>query len=147
MPLPPCSVTWIKAMQSSAGGAIAVLSWRNIALPVSLNWLDEFDEPQLARQLYTELFRWWISPSYLTMRSCNIGYSSAGTDSKAYSRPRFNRHGDRITTLLVRGFTNDSQLQTRLIICCNAAIPPVSPVLLRRCRTFTTTKGEINDYC
>ncbi|XNN28143.1 Rpn family recombination-promoting nuclease/putative transposase [Escherichia coli] len=39
---------------------------------------------------------------------------------------------DRITTLLVRGFTNDSQLQTRLIICCNAAIPPVSPVLLRR---------------
>ncbi len=44
--------------------------------PYSLNWLDEFDDPQLARQLYTELFRWWILPSYLTMRSCNIGVSA-----------------------------------------------------------------------
>ncbi|EEW3201694.1 Rpn family recombination-promoting nuclease/putative transposase [Escherichia coli] len=45
--------------------------------PYSLNWLDEFDDPQLARQLYTEAF------------------------------PLVD-----ITTLLVRGFTNDSQLQT-----------------------------------
>ncbi len=73
MPLPPCSVTWTKAMTESAGGAVAVLSWRNLALPVLTNWLDEFDDPQLARQLYTEAFRWWILPSYLTMRSCNIG--------------------------------------------------------------------------
>ncbi len=82
--------------------------------PYSLNWLDEFDDPQLARQLYTEDFlRWWISPSYLTMRIMQHRRIALLELIQKHIRDRdLIGMVDRITTLLVRGFTNDSQLQT-----------------------------------
>ena len=128
------SVTSTKAMTESAGGAVAVLSWRNSPYPYSLNWLDEFDDPQLARQLYTEAFPLvdiTIVPDDEIMQHRRIALLEL---IQKHIRDRdLIGMVDRITTLLVRGFTNDSQLRKHcFIICCNAAIPPVSPVLLRR---------------
>lgn len=62
--------------------------------PYSLNWLDEFDDPQLARQLYTEAFPLvdiTIVPDDEIMQHRRIALLEL--IQKAYSRPRFNRHG------------------------------------------------------
>ena len=81
--------------------------------PYSLNWLDEFDEPQLARQLYTEAFPLvdiTIVPDDEIMQHRRIALLEL---IQKHIRDRdLIGMVDRITTLLVRGFTNDSQLQT-----------------------------------
>lgn len=62
--------------------------------PYSLNWLDEFDDPQLARQLYTEAFPLvdiTIVPDDEIMQHRRIALLEL--IQKAYSRPRFNRYG------------------------------------------------------
>ena len=81
--------------------------------PYSLNWLDEFDDPQLARQLYTEAFPLvdiTIVPDDEIMQHGRIALLEL---IQKHIRDRdLIGMVDRITTLLVRGFTNDSQLQT-----------------------------------
>ena len=81
--------------------------------PYSLNWLDEFDDPQLARQLYTEAFPLvdiTIVPDDEIMQHRRIALLEL---IQKHIRDRdLIGMVDRITTLLVRGFTNDSQLQT-----------------------------------
>ncbi|XPE36723.1 hypothetical protein ACNKHN_13200 [Shigella flexneri] len=50
--------------------------------------------------------------------------------------------------LLVRGFTNDSQLQTLfndLLQCGDTS--RFTRFIQEIAERFTTTKGEINDYC
>ncbi|NYY76093.1 hypothetical protein DMI70_14375 [Escherichia coli] len=60
-----------------------------------------------------KLFRWWISPSYLTMRIMQHRRIALLELIQKHIRDRdLIGMVDRITTLLVRGFTNDSQLQT-----------------------------------
>lgn len=77
------------------------------------NWLDEFDDPQLARQLYTEAFPLvdiTIVPDDEIMQHRRIALLEL---IQKHIRDRdLIGMVDRITTLLVRGFTNDSQLQT-----------------------------------
>lgn len=101
--------------------------------PYSLNWLDEFDDPQLARQLYTEAFPLvdiTIVPDDEIMQHRRIALLEL---IQKHIRDRdLIGMVDRITTLLVRGFTNDSRYKRCLIISCNAATPPVSPALFRR---------------
>ncbi len=79
----------------------------------TLNWLDEFDDPQLARQLYTEAFPLvdiTIVPDDEIMQHRRIALLEL---IQKHIRDRdLIGMVDRITTLLVRGFTNDSQLQT-----------------------------------
>ena len=81
--------------------------------PYSTRWLDEFDEPQLARQLYTEAFPLvdiTIVPDDEIMQHRRIALLEL---IQKHIRDRdLIGMVDRITTLLVRGFTNDSQLQT-----------------------------------
>ena len=81
--------------------------------PYSLNWLDEFDDPKLARQLYTEAFPLvdiTIVPDDEIMQHRRIALLEL---IQKHIRDRdLIGMVDRITTLLVRGFTNDSQLQT-----------------------------------
>lgn len=81
--------------------------------PYSLNWLDEFDDPQLARQLYTEAFPLvdiTIVPDDEIMQHRRIALLEL---IQKHIRDRdLIGMVDRITTLLVKGFTNDSQLQT-----------------------------------
>ncbi|TRD59960.1 hypothetical protein FG700_023315, partial [Salmonella enterica subsp. enterica serovar Infantis] len=81
--------------------------------PNSLNWLDEFDDPQLARQLYTgavPLVDITIVPDDEIMQHRRIALLEL---IQKHIRDRdLIGMVDRITTLLVKGFTNDSQLQT-----------------------------------
>ncbi|WP_250378359.1 Rpn family recombination-promoting nuclease/putative transposase, partial [Escherichia coli] len=74
---------------------------------------DEFDDPQLARQLYTEAFPLvdiTIVPDDEIMQHRRIALLEL---IQKHIRDRdLIGMVDRITTLLVRGFTNDSQLQT-----------------------------------
>ncbi|MFR4487735.1 MAG: Rpn family recombination-promoting nuclease/putative transposase [Escherichia coli] len=102
-----------KAMMSPAGGTICFYHGETSPYPYSLNWLDEFDEPQLARQLYTEAFPLvdiTIVPDDEIMQHRRIALLEL---IQKHIRDRdLIGMVDRITTLLVRGFTNDSQLQT-----------------------------------
>lgn len=81
--------------------------------PWSLNWLDEFDNPQLARQLYTEAFPLvdiTVVPDDEIMQHQRVALLEL---MQKHIRDR-DLMGlvDRLVTLLVTGIANDSQLQT-----------------------------------
>lgn len=101
--------------------------------PYSLNWLDEFDDPQLARQLYTEAFPLvdiTIVPDDEIMQHRRIALLEL---IQKHIRDRdLIGMVDRITTLWLEASLMTVSYKHCLIICCNAAIPPVSPVLFRR---------------
>lgn len=81
--------------------------------PFSLNWLDEFDDPQQARQLYTEAFP-LIDITVISddeiMQHKRIALLEL---MQKHIRDR-DLMGlvDRLVTLLITGTTNDSQLHT-----------------------------------
>ena len=81
--------------------------------PFSLCWLDEFYNPTLARQLYLSAFPLvdiTVVPDEEIMQHRRIALLEL---IQKHIRDRdLIGMVDRITTLLVRGFTNDSQLQT-----------------------------------
>ncbi len=52
MRLPQCSATGCRAQNAAAGGADAFYHGATSPYPFSLNWLDEFADPQLAKTLY-----------------------------------------------------------------------------------------------
>lgn len=81
--------------------------------PYSLNWLDEFDDPHLARQLYTEAFPLvdiTVIPDDEIMQHRRIALLEL---MQKHIRDR-DLMGlvDRLIALLVSGAANDSQLQT-----------------------------------
>lgn len=81
--------------------------------PYSLNWLDEFDDPHLARQLYTEAFPLvdiTVVPDDEIMQHRRIALLEL---MQKHIRDR-DLMGlvDRLVALLVTGIANDSQLQT-----------------------------------
>ncbi len=117
--------------------------------PYSLNWLDEFDDPQLARQLYTEAFPLvdiTIVPDDEIMQHRRIALLEL---IQKHIRDRdLIGMVDRITTLLVRGFTNDSQLQTLfnyLLQCGDTS--RFTRFIQEIAERSPLQKGEINDYC
>jgi predicted transposase/invertase (TIGR01784 family) len=81
--------------------------------PYSLNWLDEFDDPQLARQLYSEAFSLvdiTVVPDDEIMQHKRVALLEL---MQKHIRDR-DLMGlvDRLVILLVTGIANDSQLQT-----------------------------------
>ncbi|EAA7928834.1 Rpn family recombination-promoting nuclease/putative transposase [Salmonella enterica subsp. enterica] len=81
--------------------------------PFSLNWLDEFDSPQLARQLYSQTFPLvdiTVTPDDEIMQHRRVALLEL---MQKYIRDRdWMSMVDKLTSLLIADIANDSQLQT-----------------------------------
>ncbi len=122
MPLPPCTGIWRRITIAAAGGADSVLSGRGHTLSALMCWFDMFYSPELARRVYNNLSRWWISPSRRMTKSCSTGGCDSRTTAKAYSPARLNVIAGQLVTLIDEGYTSGSQLVAMQTICCNVVI-------------------------
>ncbi|HDY3019688.1 TPA: Rpn family recombination-promoting nuclease/putative transposase, partial [Salmonella enterica] len=81
--------------------------------PFSLNWLDEFDSPQLARQLYSQTFPLvdiTVTPDDEIMQHRRVALLEL---MQKHIRARdWMSMVDKLTSLLIADIANDSQLQT-----------------------------------
>ncbi|ANA21836.1 Rpn family recombination-promoting nuclease/putative transposase [Salmonella enterica] len=81
--------------------------------PFSLNWLDEFDSPQLARQLYSQTFPLvdiTVTPDDEIMQHRRVALLEL---MQKHIRDRdWMSMVDKLTSLLIADIANDSQLQT-----------------------------------
>lgn len=82
--------------------------------PFSLNWLDEFDSPQLARQLYSQTFPLvdiTVTPDDEIMQHRRVALLEL---MQKHIRDRdWMSMVDKLTSLLIADIANDSQLQTQ----------------------------------